>query len=128
MLPVLFFLVAWLYSMAGFGGGSSYIALLILFSVPLEMVPVTALGCNIVAVSSGTVHYISKRLLKFKKTLPFLIGSVPCAYIGGRLLISTTVLVIVLAICLCVSGLILLVDSSKHQDIKIKTPQLLMSI
>ena len=41
-LLALFFLVALVYSMAGFGGGSSYLALLVLFAVPMAVVPPVA--------------------------------------------------------------------------------------
>ncbi len=86
-----FFLVALFYSLVGFGGGSSYIALLALFNVPYEMIPKIALICNIIVVSSGTLHFYHKGFLKLKLVWPFIISSIPLAFIGGLIPISKQV-------------------------------------
>lgn len=83
LLTILFFFVALLYSMVGFGGGSSYIALLILFGVSYTQAPTIALICNIIVVLGGFFHSFRNRNLSFKTLLPFLITSVPFAYLGG---------------------------------------------
>ena len=54
MLAIGFFVVALIYSAVGFGGGSTYIALLALSDYPAEVVPLIALPCNIAVVSVGS--------------------------------------------------------------------------
>lgn len=69
--------------MAGFGGGSSYIGLLVLFGTFYQVAPVISLFCNIIVVSIGTLNFFKNRLLNLKKLTPFLIGSIPMSYLGG---------------------------------------------
>ena len=62
ILPILFFVTAILYSSVGFGGGSTYLALLLLWDIPYYILPVIALGCNIVVVSGNSFSYIKAEL------------------------------------------------------------------
>ena len=57
-ITVLFFLIAMLYASVGFGGGSSYLAVLALTSLAFTQIRATALLCNIVVVSGGSYIYI----------------------------------------------------------------------
>ena len=91
LLIPLFFLTALVYSLVGFGGGSTYLALLALFSFPYESMPKVALLCNLVVVSGGCWFFIRAGHLPFRKILPFLLTSIPMAYLGGRIPISKTV-------------------------------------
>lgn len=104
----LFFLTALIYSSVGFGGGSTYLALLVLFSFPYEEIPKTALILNLVVVSGGLYHYISNQHLSFKRTLPFIVTSVPLAYLGGRIPVNQNVFLGLLGFALTVAGLRLL--------------------
>ena len=63
----LFFLIAILYSSVGFGGGSSYLAVLALTSLAFTQIRVIALLCNIVVVTGGTLLYIQHKLFNWKK-------------------------------------------------------------
>ena len=85
ILIILFFITAAIYSSVGFGGGSTYLALLLLWGVPFTIFPVIALCCNIVVVSGNCVNYTKAGHLNFKLLVPYLIGSIPLAYIGGAL-------------------------------------------
>ena len=58
ILPILFFVTAILYSSVGFGGGSTYLALLLIWEIPYYILPVIALGCNIIVVSGNSINYI----------------------------------------------------------------------
>ena len=62
LLTGLFFLIAFFYSLVGFGGGSSYIALLIYFGVSHTTAPALALICNIIVVIWGTKHAFKKKV------------------------------------------------------------------
>ena len=85
LLAILFFITAMLYSSVGFGGGSTYLALLLIWGVPYFIFPVIALSCNIIVVSGNCFNYIRAGNLNPKLLIPYLIGSVPCAFVGGSL-------------------------------------------
>ena len=88
ILSILFFVTAILYSSVGFGGGSTYLALLLIWEVPYYIFPVLALICNIFVVSGNSYNYIKAGNFSSKLLIPYLIGSVPLAYFGGSLSID----------------------------------------
>ena len=71
MLPVAFFFVAAIYSAVGFGGGSTYIALLALSDQPAELIPLVALPCNILVVTLGSYFAVSRRDFDWRMAVPF---------------------------------------------------------
>ena len=85
LVAILFLITAILYSSVGFGGGSTYLALLLIWEIPYFILPVIALSCNIIVVSGNCFNYIRAGNLNLKLLLPYLIGSIPLAYIGGSL-------------------------------------------
>ena len=88
ILSILFFVTAIFYSSVGFGGGSTYLALLLIWGVPYYIFPVIALICNIIVVSGNCINYIRAGNLNFKLLTPYLIGSIPLSFIGGSLTIE----------------------------------------
>ena len=96
LLAILFLITAILYSSVGFGGGSTYLALLLIWGVPYFIFPVIALSCNIIVVSGNCFNYIRKGNLNLRLLIPYLIGSVPLAYIGGTLYIEKQIFEILL--------------------------------
>lgn len=84
-LCLAFFLVAFFYSMVGFGGGSSYLAILVLAGFHYQNIPPTALVCNLIVTSGGCWHFYRAGHFKLKNVLPFVMLSIPMSYIGGRL-------------------------------------------
>ena len=67
-----FLITAFLYASVGFGGGSTYNALLILYDVDYLLVPKIALTCNLIVVIGGTIRYQLNNLIPWKKTLPII--------------------------------------------------------
>ncbi len=112
----LFFLAALIYSSVGFGGGSTYLALLVLFSFPYEQIPKIALILNLVVVSGGLIHYSRHQHLSFKRTLPLIVTSVPLAYLGGTIPVSENVFLGLLGFALAVAGLRLLFFFNATRD------------
>ena len=108
ILPILFFVTAIIYASVGFGGGSTYLALLLLWDVPYYIFPIIALGCNIIVVSGNSFNYIRAGNLNIKLLLPYLLGSIPFAFIGGSIEIDKNIFEIILFIVLAVAGLLLL--------------------
>ena len=84
-LLLFFFSIAAIYASAGFGGGSSYLALLGLYGISMATMRPTALICNIVVVVGGTWLFWRNGYLNFKKIIPLSIASVPMAFLGGML-------------------------------------------
>lgn len=85
LLAALFFAVAFLYSSVGLGGGSSYTALMAIFSVNYLAIPPISLTLNLIVSSLGSFNFIRKRHASFRLILPFFITSIPMAYLGGSL-------------------------------------------
>ncbi len=107
-LICLFFIVAALYAAVGFGGGSTYNALLVLHGTDYRILPAIALGCNIIVVSGGIWRFSKEGLLNFRALLPFIGASIPAAWIGGRLMVSEAMFIGLLGGALMLSGLRLL--------------------
>ena len=83
-----FFIVAVLYAAVGFGGGSSYLAILALTGIVFTQIRATALLCNIVVVSSNIFLFYHQKKIDWKKILPLIALSTPLAYVGGSLKIE----------------------------------------
>ena len=116
ILSILFFITAILYSSVGFGGGSTYLALLLIWGIPYYIVPIIALLCNIIVVSGNSYNYIRAKNYNFKLLAPFLIGSIPLAFYGGTLLIQKEVFEILLFLVLSVAGFLLLINNKSYED------------
>ena len=114
ILPILFFVTAIIYASVGFGGGSTYLALLLLWDVPYYIFPIIALGCNIIVVSGNSFNYIRAGNLNIKLLLPYLLGSIPFAFIGGSIEIDKNIFEIILFIVLAVAGLLLLFNFKSY--------------
>ena len=80
----LFAITATFYSMVGFGGGSTYIALLGLFGVHYTLIPVISLLCNICVVTHNIQRYRKDYQINTSILWPLLFTSIPFAFIGGQ--------------------------------------------
>ncbi|MBK8922888.1 MAG: sulfite exporter TauE/SafE family protein [Saprospirales bacterium] len=80
---ILFFAIALVYASAGFGGGSSYLALLALLGLPVDALRPAALLCNLVVVSGNMWVFWRTGLFNWKKTLPIVLAGIPMAFLGG---------------------------------------------
>jgi len=116
LLAILFLATAILYSSVGFGGGSTYLALLLIWGVPYFIFPVIALSCNIIVVSGNCFNYIRTGNLNLKLLLPYLIGSIPLAFIGGSLPIEKRLFEILLFLVLSAAGALLLLNFKSYDD------------
>ena len=116
ILSILFFVTATLYSSVGLGGGSTYLALLVIWGLPYTIFPIIALSCNIIVVSGNCFNYIRAGNLNFKLLVPYLIGSIPLAFIGGSLTIEKNVFEILLFIVLIIAGCLLLLNFKSYDD------------
>lgn len=109
-LAGLFFLTAALYASVGFGGGSTYIALLALADLDYRSLPIIALLCNIIVVTGGTIRFQARGLIDWHKIWPILLLSVPAAWIGGMVPIDKDSFLVLLGLSLFFASLLLLAE------------------
>lgn len=105
IIIMLFFIVAILYSSVGFGGGSSYLAILALSGIAFTQMRAIALLCNIIVVLGNVFLYNKNNSIDWQKTFPIVLFSVPFAYLGGYLKISQQFFFILLGFTLFVASL-----------------------
>lgn len=105
-----FLAVAFLYASVGFGGGSTYTAILIESGMPFELVPPLSLLCNIVVVSGGVFHFARAGHLNRGFALPLVITSVPAAFLGGYIRLEESGFLFTLGAALFVAGILLVLD------------------
>lgn len=115
LLMLGFLAISTLYSSVGFGGGSSYLALLALVLTSFFVIRSTALICNLVVVSGSTYLYWKNGHLDFKKFLPFIVTSIPFAFLGARFRLSEQVFFIILGSALIISALALILQTVKQK-------------
>ena len=116
LLAILFLVTAILYSSVGFGGGSTYLALLLVWGVPYFIFPIVALSCNIIVVSGNCFNYIKAGNLNLKLLVPYLLGSIPLAYIGGSLSVEKKLFEILLFLVLITAGVLLFFNFKSYDD------------
>ncbi len=117
LLIIVFFLIALLYSSAGFGGGSSYLAILALAGVNFYIMRSTALMCNILVVTGGTVIFIKNRHLDFKDTWPLVVVSVPMAFLGGKWPVTESWFFLLLGVSLLVASILLWIKKRRQKPV-----------
>jgi uncharacterized membrane protein YfcA len=130
ILSILFFITAILYSSVGFGGGSTYLALLLIWDVPYYIFPVIALFCNIIVVTGSSINYVRAGNHNFKLLVPFLVGSIPFAFLGGTLVIEKDIFELLLFLVLSIAGLLLLIKNKSYEDkdAKVQKPNIFISL
>ena len=130
ILIIFFFITAILYSSIGFGGGSTYLALMLIWDIPYYIFPILALFCNIIVVSGNSLNFIRTKNINIKLLFPYLIGSIPFAFFGASISIEKDLFEILLFIVLMMAGIFLLIDSKtfKKDEIKINQIPKIMSV
>ena len=111
ILTIFFFITAILYSSIGFGGGSTYLALMLIWDVPFYIFPIIALICNIIVVTGNSINFIRTKNINLNLLTPYLIGSVPFAFFGASISINKDLFEILLFVILLIAGIFLLVES-----------------
>lgn len=112
LIPIFFF-IAMIYSSAGFGGGSSYLAILSLFSFQFTTIRILALLCNIAVVSGSVWIFYKKGFLKTNRILPLVLCSVPFSFFGGQVKMSQDIFFIILGSTLLVVSLLMMISKPK---------------
>ncbi len=109
-MALAFVAVAFLYASVGFGGGSTYTALLIESGLRYELIPPISLLCNIVVVSGGVFHFARAGHLNLHFAAPLIVTSIPAAFLGGYVRIEEAGFLATLGIALLVAGVLMLLN------------------
>ena len=123
-LVILFFIMAMLYASVGFGGGSSYIAILLLAGLAIEEVRLIALICNIIVVLGACINYYRADLIPWKKILPIVLLSIPFAFLGGMIQLDGPIYKLLAGITLVIAAL-LMIKPVKENQIPLKNISML---
>ena len=120
LLVISFFVIALVYSSVGFGGGSSYLALLALpvLALPQELIRPTALFCNVIVVTGGAIIFYKEKKLIWKDIYPFLLLSVPLAFLGGRMKLSDHTFFVLLSSTLIIASAFLWFQPKKEEKLE----------
>ena len=104
-----FFGTALLYASVGFGGGSTYSALLALAGVDFRLLPIIALACNIVVVTGGVIRFARAGEMPWRGALTVSLVAAPLAFLGGLTPIKEAAFLTLLGVSLVFAALALLV-------------------
>ena len=129
ILVVSFFCIALIYSSVGFGGGSSYLALLgqSIFALSQSEIKSTALLCNIIVVTGGTIIFYRQGKISLKEIWPYFTASIPLAYLGGYWKMHDHTFFLILGIILIITSILLWIQPEKFNREKIKVPEITLN-
>ncbi|MFQ6004260.1 MAG: sulfite exporter TauE/SafE family protein [Woeseia sp.] len=113
---LIFVAVAFLYASVGFGGGSTYTAVLIESGMAYDLVPPLSLLCNIIVVSGGVHHFARAGHLKVGFALPLIVTSIPAAFFGGYIRLGESVFLATIGMALLAAGVLLVLDRRWGSD------------
>jgi uncharacterized membrane protein YfcA len=114
--------IALLYASVGFGGATGYLAVMSLFGINPQVMASTALVLNIIVASISFVTYFRAGHLRRELLLPFIITSIPAAFIGGSFKISEHIYSILLYAVLTFVAIRLLFFSKKQDESQVMRP------
>jgi uncharacterized protein len=120
ILSIFFFITAILYSSVGFGGGSTYLALMLIWKLPYYIFPIIALFCNIIVVSGNSINYLRSGDINLKLLIPYLVGSIPFAFFGASISIEKDLFEILLFFILTTAGVFLFIESKSFNKDKLE--------
>lgn len=118
-MPILiaaFFITALLYASVGFGGGSTYAALLALSGLDYRLLPVLALACNIVVVAGSSVRFARAKVTPWRGALLLTALAAPAAFLGGLTPIDEATFMLLLGASLVLTGITMLMPTADGSD------------
>lgn len=127
LLAVLLLIISILYSLVGHGGGSGYIAIMGLLGVLPTVIKPTALILNIIVSGIAFLHFYKAKHFSWGLFWPFVLGSIPLAFIGGSVLLPHTFYKWLVGAMLVFSAIRLLLPTRKGNH-DVKPPSVLVSI
>ena len=111
-----FFATALLYATVGFGGGSTYSALLALAGTDYRILPIVSLACNVVVVTGGTLRFAMVKQVPWRRALVLALVAAPLAFLGGLTPVKEKTFLLLLGASLVAAGLALLLPRREGAD------------
>jgi len=109
MLALAFIVTAVLYASVGFGGGSTYAALLALSGLDYRLLPLIALACNIVVVAGSSFRFARDRITPWRGALLLVALAAPASFVGGLIPIGREAFLTILGASLVLTSLTMLI-------------------
>ena len=124
LLALSLFIVGFLYASVGHGGASGYLAVLSIFAIPVVNYKPVILILNILVAGIGFIQFTRAGFFKWKLCWPFLISSLPAAYIGSQMTLKGDVynFILGLALIIPVVRLLGLIPGEKNQTKEVSIP------
>ena len=113
-LVIFFAIIAFIYASVGFGGGSSYLAILVFYSLPFKETRLIALVCNVIVVTGGTIVFIRHKQVDWRKIIPVVAAGVILAFLGARMKLSQDTFFILLGFSLVIASILLWVKTKTN--------------
>jgi uncharacterized protein len=114
-LIILILVVAFLYSSVGFGGASGYLAAMSFYALSTQLMASTSLVLNILVAAIAFIAYWQEGHYRSRLLLPFLLASVPAAFLGGYIEVTETFYRTLLYVALSYVGIRLLFFDRFHE-------------
>jgi uncharacterized membrane protein YfcA len=116
LVPLWFFLAATLYSSVGHAGASAYLATMALMGFAPETMKPTALVLNMFVATITTLQFARVGAVSWRRLLPFVVGSIPAAYMAARLPVPPHLFKVLVGLVLCASAARLLWSARQTED------------
>ena len=116
LLALAFLVTALLYASVGFGGGSTYSALLALSGLDYRLLPLISLACNIVVVTGGSIRFARAGLTPWRKALVIVALGAPASFAGGLTPIKEATFLALLGASLVLTSLTMLIPVRENKD------------
>ncbi|KAF0110336.1 MAG: hypothetical protein FD147_1721 [Chloroflexi bacterium] len=120
--------IAFLYSSVGFGGATGYLAAMSFFGLSPQVMTSTALVLNIMVASISFSSYFRAGHLNKHLLWPFLVTSIPAAFLGGYLKLTDQVYYILLYAILTFVAIRLLFFSKDLETKTLRLPPLWIAL
>ena len=102
LIPLSFFIVSFIYSSVGLGGGSSYTAIMAITGVSYSIIPSVSLILNLLVTFFGMVNFWRFGYVRYSLVIPFIITSVPFAYFAGSIKLNESFFQVMLLVSLVI--------------------------
>jgi uncharacterized membrane protein YfcA len=122
ILALAFFFIAMLYASVGHAGASGYLAAMALAGIAADVMKPAALCMNILVATITTIRFYRAGYFSWEKLWPFALGSIPAAYMGGRMHLPTHAYRPIVGIVLLWAAVRLLMIGMKESNKPTRTP------
>jgi len=113
LLPLLFFIISLIYSSAGFGGGSMYLAILsgavFTLALPQGEIKTLALLCNASVTTYSCLQFARYKFIDWKKNIILLLFSIPFVLLATQIKLEEKVFLLFLSIGLLLSAFFMVI-------------------